>query len=438
MKLKKLFLIVSLCVFIDLNAEVTNISMPEQGIDNWYIYDKWPSGAKKEKINDSQRGSVIKFTGTISNGIRLMWEDYNNVLQWKMKSDKWNAFYIVIQTSKGFRYLTYSPNSPGNKNEGIGKKQKYKIRIGLGSKMMDGKWHTFTRNIEADLKKFEPDNNYLYIKGIKFRGTGSFDDIKTMLNVDTTKKKEIFIIGPSTVNIGKEWNAHAKEFGTLTCGDTNPDNILKGWAEEFYKYSKVKVNNFARLGSNAITFRTGKYGIAPYQTYYGKNDWKSTYKAMQKASKGSFLLIQFGGNAKFDSRLQSRKGFYNAISEYIDSAKALEMIPVLVTSLDGHTLDDREGRKRWVKYMRDLAKERGILLLDLMKKSNTFFDKLNQKELNKFGECIQTSIYNTKKILHSVHLSPNGAKIVAGWVKELACDTRNTHSDKDKLCSVLK
>ena len=172
-----------------IHADTVYENASDGNTNGWHIYDKWPSGAKIENISDPQRGKVIKVTGTISNGVHLLgWKDRNSVLQWKMKADKWNSFYITIQTSKGFRYLSYSPRSI---DKGIDSKKKYKIRYGIGPKMQDGKWHTFTRDLKADLKKFEPDNKYLYVQGIKFRGAASFDDIKT---IDSKANKKTIIL----------------------------------------------------------------------------------------------------------------------------------------------------------------------------------------------------------------------------------------------------
>jgi len=159
----------------------------------WRIYDKSPSGAKIENIKDSQRGRVIRFTGTaLKNGVDFLgWHDKNSMIQWKMKSNQWGAFYVVIQTSKGFRYLTYTSRDPKDKKNGIDSKRKFKIRLGLGSKMQDGRWHTFTRDLNRDLKEYEPDNEFISIDGIKFRGTASFDDIKT---ISSESNKKVIVL----------------------------------------------------------------------------------------------------------------------------------------------------------------------------------------------------------------------------------------------------
>jgi len=387
----------------------------------WHIYDRWPSGVTVENVNDEQRGRVIKITGTTSNGVHLLgWEDTNSILQWKMKANKWNIFYVAVMTTNGFRYLAYTPRNYDKGRDPHN--QSYKIRLGIGSKMMDGKWHTFTRDIQADITKHEPGNQLEYIQGIKIRGAGSYDDIKT---ISTENRKEIFIIGPSTVHIGDEYNSQR----TLDCQTNNPNNILMGWGERFQEYSTAKVHDFARLGSNPVSFDSNNYNHG----LFGSNrNWESTYSAMQKAPKGSFLLIQFGGNSKLAQL--DRTEFREAISKYVDKAKELEMVPVLISSLDAHDDFHNEKRYPYGLYMRELASDENLLLLDLLDKSNKEFGKLNQQELDNFGDCINLTLGKTEK--DPVHLSPNGANIVAGWVKDLAC--KSDRADGQELCSQFK
>jgi len=206
----------------------------------WHIYDSWPSGASIDNIIDSETGNrVIKITGTTSNGVQFLgWHDTNSILQWKMKADKWNVFYIAVMTSNGSRYLSYTP-----RNHDVGRDpyhQSHKIRLGLGSKMMDGEWHTFTRDIQADITKHEPGNQLEYIQGIKIRGAGSYDNIKTISN-STNNLESIFIIGPSTVSA----SGYISRDGS--------GRTLEGWGEEldFYMKDKNKLFNRARSGSTA-------------------------------------------------------------------------------------------------------------------------------------------------------------------------------------------
>jgi len=460
MKLKKLFLIISLCASVALHAEITNTIMHENANDGdthgWVIYDAYPSGAKIENINDAQRGKVIKFTGReLKNGVDfLRWNDDNNLIQWKMKSNVWGAFYVVIQTSKGFRYLTYSPR---DYDKGIGTSQKYKIRFGLGTKMRDGEWHTFTRDVKADLKKFEPDNEYLYIQGIKFRGTASFDDIKTMREtaIPSTNLKPIYIIGDSTVHAS---GVNYHHYGVHMS--------LFGWGERLNQYAKNSnmIINRARSGSESESYKTN-YTDQSNKWYLGlvNRFWDNTKQLIQNNPNKGFLLIQFGGNDAIPSHNISPELFKNNLKTYIDEAKnTLHTTPVLVSGIaprkwytNRNKTVNLQALRKYAKYVNEVAQEEDVLLLDLYKKS---VDTWEQYYLQHKAEYDATAIGNqfndikvTKQLIeadrrfsyvnyfsgvNNTHLSENGAKIVAGWVKDLACESNR--ADGQELCSQFK
>jgi len=458
MKLKKLLLIASLCASVVLHAEITNTIMHENAndgdTDGWYIYDKWPSGAKIENINDPQRGRVIKFTGTkLKNGVNLLgWEIPNNLIQWKMKSDQWGAFYVVIQTNNGFRYLTYTSREPNDPKNGIDPKKKYKIRFGLGHIMQDGNWHTFTRDVQADLKKYEPNNEFIQIDGIKFRGTASFDDIKTMKSTPTnTNLKPIYIIGDSMV--------HA---GTYKSNDGS-ERRLEGWGEELGTYMRNRklVKNRALFGSHAKTYfnepKLENYlpKWRPFYTEGIKNRyWSYTKSLMSQESTKGFLLIEFGTGHKHTTEAE----FKNNITRYINEAKNLGFNPVLISELNHRLLTPTRGNTpQWMKEVAS-SPNINILYLDLNKKSLNIFQRdyvqsdvskvydnhgkvkhLRIKKADKLYGYLNYEKGDKRKILKGInnaHMSPKGAKIVAGWVRDLAC--QSNRADGKELCSQFK
>ena len=187
--MKKLMII---SVGMILNFQILHaITMHEDASDGdirgWHIYDKWPRGVTVKNVNDDQKGKVIKITGTTSNGVHLLgWKDTNSIIQWTMKANRWNIFYVAVMTTNGFRYLAYTPRGYDKGRDP--NRQSYKIRLGLGDEMKDGKWHTFRRDIQADITKYEAGNKLKYIQGIKIRGAGSYDDISTF-----PKQKEIVL-----------------------------------------------------------------------------------------------------------------------------------------------------------------------------------------------------------------------------------------------------
>ena len=91
-----------------------------------------------------------------------------------MKHSEKYIIYISVQTQNGHRLLSYT-NSDSNLGKSFGT-----IHHGLGQSSSNGTWQTFTRDLEADLKDFEPDNNITSVNAFKIRGSGRIDDIKLL------------------------------------------------------------------------------------------------------------------------------------------------------------------------------------------------------------------------------------------------------------------
>ena len=81
--------------------------------------------------------------------------------------------YIRMNTTDGYRYLYYTPT---NHNYGVSSYDNpHYIHHGLGKN--DGEWKTFTRDLDADLKRFDPDNSIISVDGFFIRASGMIDDI---------------------------------------------------------------------------------------------------------------------------------------------------------------------------------------------------------------------------------------------------------------------
>jgi len=153
----------------------------DKTINGWSIYDNEPTGAEINNIFDQDRLSyVIQFKGSgLLNGYSLRNDDGSNwqnssqfVVEWSMKySEKFNLF-IDVKTTAGPRYLEYSPVN----DDRLGK-ERY-VHHGLGKDLIDGQWHTFTRNLQEDLEEAQTDKKVLEVNGFLIRGSGRVDDIK--------------------------------------------------------------------------------------------------------------------------------------------------------------------------------------------------------------------------------------------------------------------
>ena len=80
--------------------------------------------------------------------------------------------YADVQTTAGHRYLCYRPDDYDALGSG-----EY-IHHGIGSWAIDGQWHTFVRDLQADLADAQPGVDILEVNGFLIRGSGRLDDIK--------------------------------------------------------------------------------------------------------------------------------------------------------------------------------------------------------------------------------------------------------------------
>lgn len=297
---------------------------------------------------------------------------------------------------------------------------------------------------------------YVITSLLLFVGCSDTGTNETESNIQQTERQKIFIIGDSTVH------SHTTEYllkqKGMTCGEDNPNNLLSGWGDGLSKQMKYpeNLNNQARQGANSLSFRTEN---SPERLGLGR-DWQGTINKMRQNTNGGFLLIQFGSkneNAhtpKFDkneniidynhdgygdkkdnqARIALRKSrFKENIRFYIDQAKELNITPILITVAEARVKDDkgehRDTRGEFPDYMKELAKEESVQLLDLHQKTLEEFSKYSDEELRKnFGDCTLNNGY-----IDRTHYEPQGADRVAQYVKELACEMNNP-----ALCTLFK
>lgn len=153
--------------------------------DRWTIYDKKPAGAVVTNVFDADKNSnVIDLNGTdTKNGYMLgywsgsrAWNNHEDtILKWSMKFSEKFYIYIRLKTKNGSRDIVYRPE---NEDRGL-TSDKY-INIGLGEEVMDGTWQHFSRDIEADLKRYDTDNELIAVNAFLIKGSGRLDDIKML------------------------------------------------------------------------------------------------------------------------------------------------------------------------------------------------------------------------------------------------------------------
>ncbi len=188
------------------------------GTTGWEIYDNTPEGAYIWNVYDDVLNSqVIELGGWgLESGFRLRNEDgskwYNRsqfVIQWSMQYSENFHISIDVETDGGQYFMTYRPHGYDMFTE------EKDILYGLGSNAADGQWHSFTRDLQADLAKAHPNVIIQEVNGFSIRGSGKIDDIKLI----TPTVEEIDLSYPTV-----HYNCKSPGMVALTFDDGVTDN----------------------------------------------------------------------------------------------------------------------------------------------------------------------------------------------------------------------
>ncbi|PQP33281.1 hypothetical protein C6A36_00015 [Desulfobacteraceae bacterium SEEP-SAG10] len=195
----------------------------DSSIIGWDVYDDDPPGALISNVYDENRQSrVIEFSGSgVTNGYRLRdqngapWHNTRQfVIEWSMKFDQNTNIYVDVETTSGHRYLLYTPVD----YDGLG--TGYTVHHGLGVDAKNGLWHTYRRDLQADLEEGQPGVSILEVNGFLIRGSGSVDDIGLM---------DTMLINQDTDSDGITDFNETNIYGTdPNKADTDEDGIIDG------------------------------------------------------------------------------------------------------------------------------------------------------------------------------------------------------------------
>ncbi|MCK4442475.1 MAG: hypothetical protein KAU90_10745, partial [Sulfurovaceae bacterium] len=176
----------------------------ENGTTHWRITDDTPAGASvtliaEDSDNDETRENVISLNGhnednafTIGaeEGVNSWNNQDEHVLQWKMRNSEHFRVIVYVQTVQGNKRLIYTPIRRDNGistdnleiHHGLGiSRDGDGTSYGLGT---DGRWQTYTRDLEDDLRDYDPTNRLIAVNGIAIRGNTLIDDIELLSSVE--------------------------------------------------------------------------------------------------------------------------------------------------------------------------------------------------------------------------------------------------------------
>jgi hypothetical protein len=155
----------------------------EDGVSNRWIT---PLNSTVNNLFDNTKGSRVLRLSTPSYQSFSMKNTFNSstkeIFQWEMKTANPFYFYIYVETVKGSRLLYYNGISRDYGMSGTA------IHHGLGSNSINNQWHTFRRDLDSDIKEYEPDNKFLSISSFKLRSINDsyIDNIELIARGGTT------------------------------------------------------------------------------------------------------------------------------------------------------------------------------------------------------------------------------------------------------------
>jgi hypothetical protein len=161
----------------------------------WELYNSVSKATVKNIYDKDKKSRVLYFkSDDIRNGYMLpmernskSWCQTNGKsLKWSMSSSDDFVILVSLQTIDGHRYIIYTPSS-----DKMGRGY-----YGLGKSSIDGSWHKFHRDLNLDLKRYEPNNEIIAVDTFFVRGKDiKIDDVEIV----SIKKETLFLKNPKIV-----------------------------------------------------------------------------------------------------------------------------------------------------------------------------------------------------------------------------------------------
>ncbi len=208
------------------------------------IYDK----DKKSRVitfksDDSRNGYMLPMERDSSSWCKTKGKS----LKWSMSSNGDFVILVSIQTTNGHRYIIYIPS-----DDKLGRGY-----YGLGKGSMDGKWHKFSRDLDLDLKRYEPENEIIAVDTFFIRGKEiKIDDVE-IVSIKNIKKKHFKPKKPKGCNIYVP-SLNSKNSGKLDKYDTIPPVIkLNGSSSLYLKLGQ----EYKEMGAIAMDNVDGRLNV---------------------------------------------------------------------------------------------------------------------------------------------------------------------------------
>lgn len=304
MKRNYLLLPITLLLFTTLNG-TTIYEDGEDGLaDGWIVQQNGEPAFNV--FSESKNSRVIKLEGkggpwilgATSPDDELSWNNTTEkTISWKMLTGSRYTIYIPITTKNGTRYLFYNDLPKRILRHGF----TGGILHGLGGYRHDeykNVWRTYTRDLEADLKDSEPDNELISVNGFIYAGADvMIDDIvlynpKVHIYSDGTniRKWKVSDNDPKGATIKRiidPQGEHVQGEVIETKGEelenayrlfpsnwNNKKESIIQWKSRFYEPYSVSINVQTKLGDRELLYtNSNNYYPSGGITNNGKTIW---------------------------------------------------------------------------------------------------------------------------------------------------------------------
>jgi hypothetical protein len=210
----------------------------------WELYNSVSKATVKNIYDKDKKSRVLYFkSDDIRNGYMLpmernskSWCQTNGKsLKWSMSSSDDFVILVSLQTIDGHRYIIYTPSS-----DKMGRGY-----YGLGKSSIDGSWHKFHRDLNLDLKRYEPNNEIIAVDTFFVRGKDiKIDDVEIV----SIKKRDSIPKKPKDCKIYLP-TLNSKTTSTLNRYDDTPPVIKLNGASTVY----IKLGQeYKEMGAVAI------------------------------------------------------------------------------------------------------------------------------------------------------------------------------------------
>ena len=188
------------------NAKIDNIelySKPNQIYENaedglntrWSLYQGANTATISNVFDSTLNSKVISLQGNSYAHQYLIGGDYigeanawndkkNHNIQWTIKNNDGFVISLIINTQNGIRYINYF-----DINQNISAIYGDTLNHGIGEEASNGEWHTYIRDIKADLIKLEPSNKLLSIEGLIIIGNMKIDNLELFHTLHPTNNQ---------------------------------------------------------------------------------------------------------------------------------------------------------------------------------------------------------------------------------------------------------